>query len=648
MRKQTNPFSTRIAVGERLRMLLGRVRGLPVVEPTFYALMELRTRNRSSATIEQARRPLTMGADSGQSAQDTRGEGILRDVGGSSTTRTGFCTTSPGAPGSTARTSEATLSRGTLRAAALGAAVGLLSLGATLSAAASETLSDLIRAGNREAVLAAVTSPDLDVNVRDPDGSTALLWATYKADHELVKTLLKRGARANITNQYGASPLTEAVKLDDLELVQQLLGAHADPNSANQDGQTALMLAASLGSLEIARLLIDKGANVNAIESFRGQTALMWAAAENHPAIVDLLLAHHANVKVRAKYDDWPRQMTSEPRAQFRQTGGLTALLYATRGGCMECVVALLKAGADVNQPNPDGITPLINALDDRNFDIANYLLNKGADPGAWDMNGRTPLYVAVDMNSFRPRAFLGTGGFAGYYGFGDPPVQHAASKATALDLINRLLAMGADPDHELTRMRPNGNGRGRFEEYMMRGGTGPVMVAALAYDDAALKILLDHGAAADVPNDFQITPLQAAAGMSGSGRGSFGGPGQEGDQQERAIRTIDLLLAHGANINARVTDSHTHTAKLVAYVQGRDHEGQTALFAAAEAGWDRVVKHLVEKGADPTVKDFHGETALSYARRPPLTGPGARGPGPSEAARAATVAVLERAAQKL
>ena len=96
--------------------------------------------------------------------------------------------------------------------------------------------------------------------------------------------------------------------------------------------------------------------------------------------------------------------MTSEPRAQFRQTGGLTALLYATRSGCYRCAVAIVKAGADVNQPNPDGITPLINALDNRGFDIATYLLDKGANPGAWDMNGRTPLYVAVDMNSFAGR----------------------------------------------------------------------------------------------------------------------------------------------------------------------------------------------------------------------------------------------------
>lgn len=526
------------------------------------------------------------------------------------------------------------MSRGNLRAAALAAAVGLLSLG---TAFAGQSLSDLVRSGNREAVLAAITSPDLDVNAADPDGSTALLWATYAADHELVKALLKRGARANVTNNYGAAPLTEAAKLSDLELVRMLLDARADVNSPNQDGQTALMLAASLGSLDIARLLVSKGANVNAVEVFRGQTALMWAAAENHPDIVDLLLSKHADVKIRAKYDDWERQMTSEPRAQFRQTGGLTALLYATRSGCYQCVVSLIKAGADVNQPNPDGITPLINAIDNRNFDIAMLLLDKGANPGAWDMNGRTPLYVAVDMHSFRPRSF---------FGFGGPPVAHKESKATAMDVVNRLLSMGVDPNHELTRMRPNGNGRGRFEDYMMRGGTGPMMIAAMAHDTEAIKALLAHGAEVDVPNVFQITPLMAAAGMSGSGRGNFGRP--EGDIQARAIQTIDALLAGGANINARVTNSHTHTAELVAYVKGRDHEGQTALFAAAEGGWDKVVKHMLERGADPKVQDAGGKTALHYARTPPPAGPGGGGAPPggfagaAAAARAATVALLE------
>lgn len=531
------------------------------------------------------------------------------------------------------------------------AAIGLLSLGAaasSIAASGQETLADLVRSGNREAVLAAITSPDIDLNAAEPDGSTALLWATYKVDHELVRALLKAGAKANVTNYYGSSPLTEAVKLGDVDLVRMLLDARADPNSPNQNGQTALMLASHIGSLKIAELLTAKGANVNAVESFRGQTALMWAAAESHPDVVDLLIAHHADVKVRAKYDDWPRQMTSEPRAQFRQTGGLTALLYATRSGCYRCAVAIVKAGADVNQPNPDGITPLINAIDNHSFDITMFLLDQGANPGAWDMTGRTPLYVAVDMNSYSGRSGFGNGNFQGFGEPEGPP--RPPSTAKAMDVVNRLLGMGVDPNHELTRMRPNGNGRGRFADYMMRGGTGPLMIATLSYDDVAIKALLEHGAEVDVPNVFQITPLMAAAGMSGSSRGGVGsaiggGGPQQGDVQVRALKTIDLLLDAGANINARVTDSHTRTAKLVAYVQGRDHEGQTALFAAAESGWDKVVKHLLDRGADPAVRDAAGKTALDYARSPRPAGPGAaaRGGGPAAAAsRAATVALLE------
>jgi hypothetical protein len=273
------------------------------------------------------------------------------------------------------------------------------------------------------------------------------------------------------------------------------------------------------------------------------------------------------------------------------------------------------------------------------------FLLDKGANPNTWDMNGRTPLYVAVDMNSYTGRR-LGPGAATGFAGYPGATAAHPKSTVTAMQLIDRLIAMGVDTNHELTRMRPNGNGRGRFEDYMMRGGTGPLMIATLSYDDASIKTLLAHGADVNAPNVFQITPLMAAAGMSGSGRGGGGGGGggpRDGDVQARVMNTIDILLQAGASLNDRVSNSHSHTAKLTAYVQGRDHEGQSALFAAAEAGWDKVVKHLLDHGADATFVDASGKTALDYARKPPVAGPGGAPPGGSTAAsRAATIALLE------
>ena len=50
-----------------------------------------------------------------------------------------------------------------------------------------------------------------------------------------------------------------------------------------------------------------------------------------------------------------------------------------------------------MNVPTPEGVTPLMIALDNDNNDIAKLLLDHGANPGVWDWWGRTALYIAVD-----------------------------------------------------------------------------------------------------------------------------------------------------------------------------------------------------------------------------------------------------------
>jgi hypothetical protein len=265
------------------------------------------------------------------------------------------------------------------------------------------------------------------------------------------------------------------------------------------------------------------------------------------------------------------------------------------------------------------------------------FLLDKGANPHSWDMSGRTPIYVAVDMNSFR-----GDGAFGGR-----PTTEFKPS--AGMPVIQRLISMGVDVNHQLTRKRPYGGGRGRFAEYDLRGGVGPLFVAAIRHDHEAMRALIKAGAEVDLRNVFGMTPLMVAAGMSGVGRGNGGGTPPPGDLQALTIRTIDLLLDAGANINASIVDSRTNTAQLRSYIQGRDQEGRTALSAAAEAGRDQVVKQLLARGADATIRDAAGKTALDYARTPPPAAPGA---APTQAtanasARAATVALLEAVSKK-
>jgi hypothetical protein len=180
--------------------------------------------------------------------------------------------------------------------------------------------------------------------------------------------------------------------------------------------------------------------------------------------------------------------------------------------------------------------------------------------------------------------------------------------------VINRLLDMGVDVNHELTRKRPYGQGRARFTDYDMRGGVGPLFNATMKNDHEVMEVLIKHGAEVDLENVFKMTPLMYAAGMSGTGQ-----PDPMRDAQVvTANKTMDILLKAGANIDAKILDSRTHTAVLMSYVQGRDQDGRTALMGAADDGSAKIVQYLIDQGANLMLKDSNNMTALDLARAPP------------------------------
>jgi uncharacterized protein len=466
--------------------------------------------------------------------------------------------------------------------------------------AGASNLPDVMRDCDNKSTMAAIRAGS-DVNVQQPDGTTALLWAVYCVDHQAAAELLARGAKPDVRNSLGATALSEAVNLADERLVSLLLKARADPNLGTEEGQTPLMLAARTGSLPIVEMLVNAGAKVNAREKTRDQTPLMWAIGTGSASVVEYLVKHKAEVDVRAAVNDWGNQITSEPRAQYRPSGGLTPLLYATRFGCVDCVKSLLKAGADINRPTPDGVTPLMNALDNLQWDVAAYLLDQGANPHLVDWWGRTALYIAIDMRNFSPRFPTGAANL-GAEGTAPPELK------PALDMARRLLEMGANSNIQLDMHRPGrGGNQGRFTDDQLTTGATPLLRAALAHDKEAVELLLAHGALIDLPNVMGVTPFMAAAGLGLSPRDTRGSYGP--DAQDRALAVLPVLLKAGADINARVTDTSSHTALIARPSSMTNRQGQTALFGAVNWGWSRVVKYLLDNGARTDVVDAAGKT---------------------------------------
>jgi ankyrin repeat protein len=490
------------------------------------------------------------------------------------------------------------------------------------------SLATLIQKGDRKGALERIRAGS-DVNEAQPDGTRPIHWAVFKVDYELLDALIAKKAKADVTNEFGDTPLAEAVKVTDARMVKTLLAAGAGVEGANLDGESALMLAIKTGELPIVQILISAGANVNTVEKEHNQTPLMYASAakKNAGEMVQLLLSKGADVKPRSLSYDWPSHISEEPRVQYHPFGGLTALLYAARDGCYDCVAALIAKGADVNAPTPEGVTPLMIALDNDNNDVAKLLLDQGANPKVWDWYGRTALYIAIDRKD---------GGSSGG-GIKVPIDASHSSRFTSKDIIRLLLDANVDPNTELRMHRPTRGGyTGRFSDPLQDLGATPLLRAILGNDMEVVQLLLAKGASPNI-NAMGVTPFLVAAGVGG---GQRGGPA--------ATALMDVLLQHGADVNAQVTGTKTYSMRIAR--SPSTNEGLTALHIAAQAGRADLVRYLLEKGAKPDITDINGHKPIDLVGANPPTGVRGRGRGDSQTPAASTAeirALLENAASR-
>jgi ankyrin repeat protein len=454
----------------------------------------------------------------------------------------------------------------------------LLLLAGASMALADGTLLSAARSGDAATALALIAER-ANVHETEPDGTTALHWAVHNDDAALVKKLVEAGADVSAANEYGATPMSEAAVVANPVVLEALVEGGADVDSPNADGQTALMVVARGGNVEAASVLVAHGADVNAHESRKGQTALMWAVAQSHPDMTALLIEHGADVEAQSTVNEWERMVTAEPRQKNLYSGGFTPLLYATRQGCVQCARLLLDAGAAIERTDPDGVTPLISAILNAHFDTAKLLLERGANVNKWDWWGRTPLYLAVDYNTLP---------------HGGRPDRPSLDDTSSLDMIDLLLAAGANPNAQLKLFPPYRSLRmDRGADQILEIGATPLLRAARGADVAAIERLAAKGALVDLPQREGITPLMAAVGAGArptDTRGKF-------RTELEALAAAEALVDAGAAIDAR------------------DARGRTALHYAAATGYTDVAKMLAAHGADLNAADEDGVTPLGAAR---------------------------------
>ena len=428
----------------------------------------------------------------------------------------------------------------------------------------------------------ATASPIFAADAAEGSDATPLLVAASNGDLALVNRLLKAGANPNVRNKLNTTPLLEAAFHSNTEIIKALMEAGADPNLAGPDGQTPLMLIARGDNVAAAKLLLDKGANPKAKESQREQTALMWAAANDQGPMARLLVERGADVDAKTAIDLMTPLVSAEPRAQPRSPGGMTALMFASREGCLECVQAMVEKGAKVDLADPEGVTPLIWAIWNTRFDVAKHLIEHGANVNRWDWWGRTPLYLAVDY------VILPHGG---------RPDQPSLDQTLPIEIVRLLLDKGADPNPQLKMtapLRATGNDRGL--DPMLAPGTTPLIRAAKAMDVESMKALLEHGADISLTTSRNMTATLAASGM-GSTDADTRGYFTTSDVQQRAIAALDLMFQHGGPVNGKAGQF-----------------AQVPLHGAAFWGWNSVVEYLLKKGADINLADSRGYTAVDYA----------------------------------
>jgi len=390
-------------------------------------------------------------------------------------------------------------------------------------------------------------------------------------DRHLRHCLLAVTGFAGVAIAAGTSDLRlpEAARTQDSKAVRSVLSQKADVNARSSDGSTALLWLAHWNDAETASLLLSAGADANTANDF-GMTPLSQACINGSFEFVRLLLKSGAN-----------------PNTAIAT--GETPLMTCAKTGNVDAVRLLVEYGAAINAKEPaQSQTALMWAAAERHADLVSALIALHAD-----LNARSK------------------DGFA---------AMHFAARVGDLETIKLLLAAGVDVNIQTqTKQTQSGDndepvvvGLTRSPRAGGASGYTPLLVATLrAQVDVALY-LLDHGADPNI-EAAGFTPLHWASttweGYAANPVYGFEDPMSGIPDRQAKLKLVKALLAHGANVNARMTKRQPSFA--TGYT---DCVGATPLLLAASVDDVEMMRILLAAGADPKIVTATNATAIMAA----------------------------------
>ncbi len=230
--------------------------------------------------------------------------------------------------------------------------------------------------GSVDSVEQAIQNADLES--RDARNRTPFLLAVTVGRLDKARTLLNAGADIHAANHVEWGALHHAAEANQPEMIRWLAKLGMDVDSRNEFGETPLMAAAESGATEAVETLLEIGAN---------------PAAENH--------TESRAITEASNIDCVKLLMNAGEDINHIGGDGYHLLKSAAEQNDIEFVQALLDAGAEVDTTSTGG-TALHTALSNDHLEIAELLIAAGADINQQDVDGWSPLFCCRSRKAVR------------------------------------------------------------------------------------------------------------------------------------------------------------------------------------------------------------------------------------------------------